>query len=376
MFREEIVGLGDEAVHKPSSDWRGDEMAEWVGRTYTKGDIDRAGSFLIPWWIDPSAPATPEIGAAYSIIENWRTCHTYPLNAFQVNLRSRARRVESDALIAQRLKRFASVMHKLAREPNMKASQMQDLGGCRAIMSNVRAVDDLLALYRGQDADLFESEGVLKVYDYIRCPKSDGYRGIHVVGRFIARTEAREHWNGQRIEVQLRSRLQHAFATAVETVTTFTRTPLKFGGGPDEWRRFFSLMGSTLAIREDTPLVAGTPVNRDEMLRELRESSRALNVKRRLKGWANALRAIPRRHVKGAKWLLMVLDAKANTVSVVGFADRQKAGVALSRIEQRPGGLDAVLVWVASARHLRAAYPNYYADTREFLNALDEALRV
>ena len=267
-------------------------------------------------------------------------------------------------------------MDKLAREPNMKLSQMQDLGGCRAIVSSVRAVDELAALYRAQHTEL---EGTLKVYDYLRWPKADGYRGIHVVGRFAARVEAREPWNGQRIEVQLRSRLQHAFATAVETVTTFTRSPLKFGRGPEDWRRFFSLMGSALAIREGTPLVEGTPTDPEELVRELRDRSEALNVDGRLRGWANALKAIPRRHVTGAKWLLMVLDINKNTVRVTGYNDRQKAATALARIERyfgAMGSFDAVLVWVPSAHHLRAAYPNYYADTGEFLNALDQALEL
>lgn len=377
MFRGDHPTPDNEAARP--SEWLRDwgAMAEWVSRQYSKGEIDRAGDFLVPWWLDQAQPTREEVASAYVIVENWRTCHAYPLNAFQVNLRARARRVEKDALVAQRLKRFSSMMNKLARESSMKLSQMQDLGGCRAIMSSVQAVEDVLGLYRGAEDGLFPSEQAPKIYDYLRHPKRDGYRGVHIVGRFSARGETRQQWNGQRIEVQLRSRLQHAFATAVETVTTFTREPLKFGGGPDEWRRFFSLMGSALAIREGTILVEDTPSDPDELVRELSDSARALQVSRKLRGWATALRAIPRRHMKGAKWLLMVLDLRANTVSVIGFPHRERAASELARIEQRPGlgdHLDAVLVWVPYARHLRATYPNYYADTREFLNALQWAL--
>lgn len=139
------------------------------------------------------------------------------------------------------------------------------------------------------------------------------------------------------------------------------------------------MMGSALAMREGTPLVEGTPCDPGELVRELRERSQALNVNARLRGWANALKAIPRRHVTGAKWLLMVLDVNKNTIRVTGYNDRQKAATALAKIERyfgAMGAFDAVLVWVPSARHLRAAYPNYYADTGEFLNALDQALRL
>src|SRR5262249_13622427 len=105
-------------------------------------------------------------------------------------------------LIAQRLKRISSALNKLVRESQMKLSQMQDLGGCRAIVADVADVDRIFDLYRGPQStqDLFESEGSLKCYDYIRHPKPDGYHGIHVVGRYRPRNERNEPWSGQRIE--------------------------------------------------------------------------------------------------------------------------------------------------------------------------------
>jgi len=267
-------------------------------------------------------------------------------------------------------------MEKLAREPNMKLSQMQDLGGCRAIVSNVNAVNKLFEMYRGGDP-LFEFLGPLKCYDYIRNPKSDGYRGVHVVVRYAARVATREPWNGHRIEIQLRSRLQHAFATTVETVTTFTRTPLKFGAGPVEWRRFFSLMGSALALREGTELVPGTPQTESELIGELRDATKALKVRQRLRGWTNALRTLPRKGIQQRfRWLLLVLDTTQNTINVTGYKNRAEAEEKVAEIEQsKREDLDAVIVWVRSISELRTAYPNYYADTREFLNALNVATR-
>jgi RelA/SpoT family protein len=361
------------------------DMAEWVRRRFTNGEIDRAGRVLAEWWgglpttrlENQSQEQQDKIADAWHVANNWRACHAYPLNAFQVNLRLRARRVEKGALIAQRLKRMSSMLNKLERQANMSLSRMHDLGGCRAIMSDTDAVHRVVELYCGSDPQFPIFESHMRVYDYIRSPKPDGYRGIHLVGKFFARTEERQHWNNQRIEIQVRTDLQHAFATAVETVTTFTSQPLKFGGGQDQWKRFFSLMGSAIALREGQPPVPSTPTDEKELARELKDYADSLKVRKRLTTWTKALTAIPRRHIKGAKWLLLVLDVKANTISVVGFADRAKADVAVSRIEQRRQGskLDAVLVWVNSARHLRQAYPNYYADTKEFLKALNEALR-
>jgi hypothetical protein len=357
-----------------------DDMAEWVKREFGKGEIDRAGKLLIPWWTTPPpmAPETPDENAArnlaFGVVENWRTSHGLPLNAFQAALRGRAQRIEPKVIVAQRLKRFSSVMNKLVRERTMKLSQMHDLGGCRAILSSVKAVCDLYYMYRG-DEPLLPEEGKLKCYNYIKEPKDDGYRGIHIAGRYHPRVQSREPWRDQRIEIQLRTQLQHAFATAVETVTTFTRQPLKFGAGPSEWRRFFSLMGSALADMESTPQVPGTPTSRLALISELQDATAELRVRQRLHGFAEAIQVLPRRHMNGFKWLLLVLNTDKNTIKVTGYADRRQAGKVVASIEKsKRGDLDAVLVWVNSVKKLRSAYPNYYADTHEFISALNLVL--
>jgi hypothetical protein len=352
----------------------GEDMAVWAKRDHTKGEIDRMAELLLPWWISPQAAAPENIDYAWGVIENWRTSHGLPLNVFQAGLRSRVKRVDEEVIVAQRMKRMISVMNKLHRHPDMKLSQMQDLGGCRAILPDVSAVDIVYGMYRG-DEPLLGGEGSLKCYDYIRDPKDDGYRGIHVVGRYSARIASREPWNGHRIEIQLRSRLQHALATTVETVTTFTKEPLKFGAGPVKWRRFFALMGSALALREATQLVPGTPRDATELVKELRDAVRTLKVRQRLQGWTDAIRTLPRKNIEGFKWLLLLLDLQRNTVKVRGYSNRREASKVIAEIEQsKNDNLDAVLVWVRSISDLRAAYPNYYADTREFIEALDYAL--
>ncbi len=350
-------------------------MSEWVQRENGKGEIDRAGQSLIPWWEEPKVVTTEEVVKAYHVVQNWRTSHALPLNVFQAVLRTRASKINTDVIVAQRLKRFSSVMNKLVREPTMKLSQMQDLGGCRAILSDVSSVYKLYSMYHGGDR-LFEGEGTVKCHDYIKRPKPDGYRSIHVIGRYSPRIESRKPWTGNRVEIQLRSRLQHAFATAVETVTTFTGAPLKFGSGPSDWSRFFSLMGSALAIREGTELVEGTPSERAALSHELLDLVKALRVRHKLRAWTKALTQLPRRHIKDFKWLLLVLNITENTIKVSGYADRHKADETLAEIEKsKRKDLDAVLVWVNSAKRLQAAYPNYYADTREFIAALEIALK-
>jgi hypothetical protein len=135
-------------------------------------------------------------------------------------------------------------------------------------------------------------------------------------------------------------------------------------------------MGSALAIREGTPLVHGTPQIERELITELRNSSKQLRVRPKLRKWAHALKTLPRKNIKGFEWLLLVLDIDKNTIQVTGFASQNEGMRKISKIEPSTRqNLDAVLVSVDSIKQLRAAYPNYYADTREFLDALSIATK-
>jgi hypothetical protein len=292
-----------------------------------------------------------------------------------VALERRAKRIDQAAIVAQRMKRFSSVMAKLRREPKMKLSQMHDLGGCRAIVATTRDVRRLFSHY-DQPAHLFPAARLPKVFDYIRYPKEDGYRGIHIAARYQAKGQSGAAWNGQRIEIQLRSRLQHAFSTAVETATTFTGMPLKFGGGSSSWRRFFALIGTAIAMREESPPVPGTPTDSAQLISELRGLTNSLKVRALLTKWSDALRQLPSQSTTDARWFILALDTRENTIKVTGFAEARKATEEYGKIEQRRGpGLDTVLVSGVRLDQLRSAYPNYYSDTHDFIAALDEALQ-
>jgi len=80
---------------------------------------------------------------AYAVMSNWRASHQFPLNTFKINLRERARSIDEHAFVAQRLKRAPSIIAKLSRFPAMRLTQMQDIGGCRAVVSTLADVQAL-----------------------------------------------------------------------------------------------------------------------------------------------------------------------------------------------------------------------------------------
>jgi hypothetical protein len=116
------------------------------------------------------------------------------------------------------------------------------------------------------------------------------------------------------------------------------------------------------------------------LISELDDLAFSLNVENRLKGYASAIQTVEQR-VKDAHYFLLELDPTlANPIlNVTGFSrdktdEAQKAyAEAEVRVKEKPG-TDAVLVSVDSISRLSQAYPNYCADTRVFLDLLDQAL--
>jgi hypothetical protein len=179
--------------------------------------------------------------------------------------------------------------------------------------------------------------------------------------------------------MQFRSQFQHAWATAVEIVGTFTRQALKSSQGEADWLRFFALMGSAIARMEGAALVPGTPDSENDLVKELRDAERQLDAIRRLRAFSTAPSELET--VGGGKthFFLMQLNVATNELKVKGFAAAQLelASNQYLNVEKQienDASSDAVLVSVDSLAALRRAYPNYYLDSDLFVALVEEAL--
>src|ERR1700732_433244 len=137
---------------------------------YTLNQVDNAGRCLV----EPRKKAG-EFGEAFRILFNWRAAHSLPLNHFYLTLRGRAKKVDPRALTAQRMKRVESIFRKLSRRPTMQLSQMQDIGGCRAIVSGMKTLNELMRLYNSRPLRY----SLRPARAYIENPNNDGYRSGH-----------------------------------------------------------------------------------------------------------------------------------------------------------------------------------------------------
>lgn len=316
---------------------------------------------------------TDEALEALGVINNWRSSHAYPLNTFQITLRNRARRIERNVIIAQREKRLDSIHRKLVSKKSMRMTQMQDIAGCRAVFGKLSDVYKLVDLYKSRQFDhKFRNEK-----DYILSPKPDGYRSYHLVYEYVGYGPAKPY-SGLRVEIQVRTQTQHAWATAVEAVGIFTRQALKSSQGDADWLRFFALMGTAIAAIEKTPSVPNTPYVKDELLSELRELADILTARDMLRAYNTTLNTIG--SAKDAKYFIVELDPDESKVTVRRFKAKEssEANRQYTKLEsqiQEASRRQVVLVSVTDINALKRAYPNYFLDTALFSRLVDRVLK-
>ncbi len=340
--------------------------ARWKTVEFSRNQIIKAGKT-----IKQKNATNYDKEQAIRIIDNWRAAHAFPLNTIYMHLRRYARD-EKNIVVAERLKRLDSILNKLEREPTMSLWTMQDLGGCRVIVPRVSDV------YRYADKyEKSRKRHILKnEYDYINNPKTSGYRSLHRVYEY--RSDLNDKYNhNMLIELQFRTKLQHIWATAVETMGLFTKEAIKSGQGSDDVKRFFALVSSLFAIKEKQPIVPCTSDSITELIREIKQIDGRNNYLNMLNGIKVASYA--QDHIKMAKdsaYYILEFDYNKYSLTIHPFrsSDIDKANETYNHIESKrsESKSDAVLVRVSSFTSLRAAYPNYFSDISEFVQTVNK----
>ena len=344
--------------------------------SYSREQVKRAGIYLVENEDIPDIDDNELLVKwfeAHRVLTNWRACHSYPINTFQSTLRQKLRAIDGVALVAQRLKRTPSIIKKLKRFPSMSLSRMQDIGGLRAVVSSLSQLKDLYANYK---ATRF-THALVSEHDYVANPKSSGYRSVHLVYKYKLRVPS--PYEGLQVELQFRTKLQHAWATAVETVGTFLEHSLKSSEGPDEWLNFFSLVSSAFAHTEGTTRVPGYEhMDKAETYQRTASEAARLGVNDLLRGYSSVVKAIPTGATRSAYYLVeLQLSGDDRSVNITPFArDKlEEANIKYSEAEQRSSPsspMQVVLVSAGSIESLKRAYPNYFLDTHEFLSQLEK----
>ena len=331
----------------------------------SKKSVQKAGDIL----------KNPQVGEdeysqAMQTLSQWRSLHSYPINTFQAALRGKLKRGGyAGAIVAQRLKRTPSIIRKLTRFPEMNLARMQDIGGLRVIVKNLSAV------YRLHESiiESSEHEAELPPKDYIKQPKADGYRSLHQVFKY--KSKLHPELNGLRIELQIRTELQHAWATAVETLGIIEKSSFKTGEGDQVYRDFFQL--SSLLFTHYEMEEAGDIRAIAEQLIDYQER---LQIFAKLKGVALSAKSFDQSAQDAYHLLILDTSKPSPDINLLPFRKNELDMAewmyrALEKDSKNNPNIDIVLLSTNSAKNIKKAYPNYFLDTHRFISDLDKLIK-
>jgi len=305
---------------------------------------------------------------ARDVLSRWRAAHVYPINTLQAYLRSTLKRNKfKDAIVAQRLKRSPSIIEKLKRFESMALDRMQDIGGLRVIVWSIEDVYRLHSLMTSSERFIHQLK--LPPNDYIAQPKKDGYRSLHQVLSY--RNDTHEELNNLNLEIQIRTRLQHSWATAVETLGMIQKSSIKTGQGDELTKEFFRTVSALFAQEEGSPLPPGLEnMSKEDLIKRLKEIDAEKRILAQLEGVAVSAHHIETvmKNYKGFHVLQLFIAERQ--VRLTPFFEPQDAEIfyKAKEIETKDNPNSAVVLMSAGAlKDIKKAYPNYFLDTKAFL---------
>lgn len=303
----------------------------------------------------------------YTCIEEWRAAHRAVLNTFQASLRNRTR--YKSIVVAQRHKRRNTIFDKLARLPKMELARMDDIAGCRLIFRNSEELYHFRNNFHKARFRHIRKNKIDK-YDYIKQPKRTGYRGIHDVYSYDVNSPTGIEYKGLLVEIQYRTLVQHAWATAVEVIGFITKSQPKFSQGDKRYEHCMALASEILARAYESSTGPFPDLSNNELISGFEKLDNELHLMRTLAG-LNTVEA------EATKNKNAILIFKSNDdLEVHTYREAPDALRALFEFEREYPELDVVLVKADTNEDIRMAFRNYFSDAKDFIKLLNEALKL
>ncbi|MFY0653880.1 MAG: RelA/SpoT domain-containing protein [Cyclobacteriaceae bacterium] len=178
-----------------------------------------------------------------SKLESYRSSYINSITEVFSVVSEAAKNIRHDAISTFRIKRIESIIGKLKRYPSMELDRMWDIAGCRCILNIDIKVLKLLSV-------LESKLEIKKVNDYNKNPQDSGYRSIHI---YVKLSENDKNI----VEIQLRNKNDHNWATLVEIVDLLFDKKIKEGQEDLTFNRFHLLMSriNDVTLEERSELI-------------------------------------------------------------------------------------------------------------------------
>ncbi len=239
---------------------------------------------------------------------------------------------------------------------NTKLQRLQDIGGCRAIVTDINKVYEL----RDNITKKFSNHILVKENDYIKEIKDSGYRSIHLIYKYQAKIHT--DFNKHLIEIQIRTKLQHAWATSVEILGTYLNEPLKSSQGNQEVLDLLKKISLLFSCTENNQ--QSFTIQAMESLRKtIKKDLTSLDIITQLRAFSvttNSITTIKKKDNTG--YTLLYLDTEKMVVKIRGFKkEEQEEAIAeyikLEKESKNPNSDNIVLVSTESAYNLKKNLP-------------------
>lgn len=310
-------------------------------------------------------------------------------------------------LIAGRTKRIETIISKLRRPQHPKLNSIHDIAGSRLIFGNLKFLNDAMELL-DQDIiqnfkEIIDKKKGKDKYNYIKNPKEDGYRGVHRIfsytGENISGVERNVELKGLKIELQLRTHLQHIWATTVETYDMFKKTCLKTMGmkkmetNPGKFFKCCSLIfagienNDSVAIKENIERI----YQHDDfkiILNELQGMEGIKNIKlpdisAKSDSEKENQEFILITNLKKKETTFFMLpsyNSEERTQEDISDEEIQNNSLLINsiyrKIEQRSNESVVLLLDLKNVKNLQVTYPNYFLNTKEFIEILEKFKKI
>ena len=310
--------------------------------------------------------------------QRWRAQHALPTeNCFRTLLSSATDFPE--AVLSFRLKRMKSILEKIRRlGKSYQIGTMDDIGGCRIILKDMKQVREAVTVF----ANRFSLKEGNSIKNYIDHPRDSGYRSCHLI------TTNPGVDRDYRVEVQVRTQLQHLWSTAVEAAGFIYESDYKVERALNEVdhleqqiRTFFTIVSSLFSLEEGTPQVCGYVRPKEELVRMLHELDCLDGI---IEDLSNADDTVflseNGTQFDQPGFYLMRFATEMQFLDIGYFSPREleKALRAYDECESDAlgsGGAsslftydDVVLAYAQDGEQLGLAFPNYSTRVGEFLN--------
>ncbi|NOY83863.1 MAG: RelA/SpoT domain-containing protein [Nitrospirae bacterium] len=302
----------------------------------------------------------------FQVLDEWRAAHRAVLNTFQAILRNRTRRTK--IVVAQRHKRKSTITGKLSRYLGMNLARMDDVAGCRLIFPSV---NNLYQFRQKFHKARFKHKRLNEVdkYDYIKNPKSTGYRGIHDVYSYDVKSDAGRTLKGLLVEIQYRTLIQHAWATAVEVIGFITESQPKFQQGDKRYEHAMALASEILARSFEESKGPFPEKGDQELVDEFLRAENELGLLITLRGLKTADVGVT------ANRNVILIFSESAELEIRTYRGATEALQSLFALEKEMPGNDIVLVRADTTDEVRLAFRNYFSDAYDFIQLIGDGCK-